>query len=186
MTLLEAKPGATPSPREITTKPRISDQIFRGVVTSFGMSALLILTLIGTSLRSAACKPFTHWLGLFNYYNWDVTTSETGVVTDHLGVGAMLIGTLLVSAVAIIVGVPLSIAMALFLTFYAPQRLKTIFISIVDLMAAFPSVLFGLWGFFVLMPMATYWAKLLNHYLSWIPVFNSPEPFLNDHHLLPV
>jgi len=178
MTLLEAKPGATPSPREITTKPRISDQIFRGVVTSFGMSALVILTLIGTFLAFRGVQTIhTIGWGFLTNYNWDVTTSETGVVTDHLGVGAMLIGTLLVSAVAIIVGVPLSIAMALFLTFYAPQRLKTIFISIVDLMAAFPSVLFGLWGFFVLMPMATYWAKLLNHYLSWIPVFNSPEPF---------
>ncbi len=178
MTLLESTPATTPSPREITTKPRISDKIFRGVVTSFGMSALVILTLIGAFLAVRGFQTI-HTVGwsFITSFKWDVTTDDAGVVTYQLGVGAMLIGTLMVSLVALVIGVPLSIAMALFLTFYAPARIKTILVSIVDLMAAFPSVLFGLWGFFVLMPMATYWAKLINHYLSWIPVFNVQEPF---------
>jgi phosphate transport system permease protein len=45
------------------------------------------------------------------------------------------------------------------------------------MMAAFPSILFGLWGFLVLMPSAEYWAKLLNKYLGWIPIFDVPAPF---------
>jgi phosphate transport system permease protein len=94
-----------------------------------------------------------------------------------MGIGAMLLGTVMISIVALVVGVPLSIAMALFLTFYAPARIKTFLVSIVDLMAAFPSVLFGLWGFFVLMPMARYWAKLIFKYLHWIPAFNAPQYF---------
>jgi phosphate transport system permease protein len=89
----------------------------------------------------------------------------------------MLVGTLAISLVALVVGVPLSIALALFLTFYAPARIRKFLIAVVDLMAAFPSVLFGLWGFFVLMPMATYWAKLLHKYLSWIPIFDVPQAF---------
>ena len=79
--------------------------------------------------------------------------------------------------VALIVGVPLSILAALFLTFYAPERIKKFLVAIVDLMAAFPSILYGLWGYFVLMPMAIYWAKLLNRYLGWIPVFKVQEAF---------
>jgi len=178
MTLLENKSADIPAPREITTKPRVSDKIFRGVVTSFGMSALLILTLIGAFLAYRGVQTFhTQGWSFLTSYKWDVTVDEAGKTTNVLGVGAMLIGTTLISIVALVVGVPLSIAMALFLTFYAPARIKTILVSIVDLMAAFPSVLFGLWGFFVLMPMATYWAKLIYKYLSWIPIFNAPKPF---------
>jgi phosphate transport system permease protein len=54
--------------------------------------------------------------------------------------------------------------------------LKKILITVVDLMAAFPSILYGLWGLFVLMPMAVYWAKLLNKWLGWIPLFDVPQP----------
>lgn len=89
----------------------------------------------------------------------------------------MLLGTVLISLIALVVGVPVSIGMALFLSFYAPARIRTILVALVDLMAAFPSVLYGLWGFFVLMPMAQYWAKLLHRYLGWIPIFNVPDPF---------
>jgi phosphate transport system permease protein len=178
MTLVENAAKSTPQPRVLTTKPRVSDKLFRGVVTSFGISALVILTLIGAFLAVRGVQTI-HSFGwsFITSYKWDVTTDDAGNVTYQVGIGAMLIGTVMVSIVALIVGVPLSIMMALFLTFYAPQRLRTIFVSVVDLMAAFPSVLFGLWGFFVLMPMATYWAKLLYQYLHWIPIFNAPEPF---------
>jgi phosphate transport system permease protein len=63
------------------------------------------------------------------------------------------------------------------LNFYAPVWIRTFFITIIDLMAAFPSILFGLWGFFVLMPSAEYWAKLLNRYFDWFPPFQVDQPF---------
>jgi phosphate transport system permease protein len=75
-----------------------------------------------------------------------------------------------------VIGVPLSVLTALFLTFYAPDRFKKFLISVVDLMASFPSILYGLWGFFILMPMAEYWAKLIHKYLGWIPIFDVPQP----------
>ena len=61
--------------------------------------------------------------------------------------------------------------MSLFLNFYAPQWLKKILVTVIDMMAAFPSILFGIWGFLVLMPSIEYWAKLINKYLGWIPIF---------------
>lgn len=167
-----------PAKREITTEPRKSDKVFRGVVTAFGMSALLLLTLIGLFLSIRGIQTIhAQGFSFLTDFKWDVVQNEDGTAAYDLGIGAMLVGTILISIVALIVGVPLSIAMALFLTFYTPSKIRTFLISIVDLMAAFPSVLFGLWGFFVLMPMATYWAKLLNKYLGWIPVFDVPDPF---------
>ena len=169
--------GHVPAPRELTTNPRTSDKIFRGVVTGFGMTALLILTLIGLFLSVRGIQTLhTQGFGFLSRAEWEVTQTDAGT-TYHLGVGAMLIGTVLISLVALTIGVPLSIALALFLTFYAPARMKTFLVSIVDLMAAFPSVLFGLWGFFVLMPLATYWAKLIFKYLHWIPFFDAPQYF---------
>ena len=169
--------GQIPAPRELTTNPRTSDKIFRGVVTAFGMTALLILTLIGLFLSIRGIQTLhSQGFGFLTRYNWDVNQTDTGT-TYTMGIGAMLIGTVMISLVALVVGVPLSVAMALFLTFYAPARIKTFLVSVVDLMAAFPSVLFGLWGFFVLMPMATYWAKLIFKYLNWIPLFDAPQYF---------
>jgi phosphate transport system permease protein len=170
--------GHAPVPREITTNPRTSDKIFRGVVTGFGMTALLILTLIGLFLSIRGVQTLhSQGFGFLTNYKWETITDDAGQLTYHLGIGAMLLGTVLISLIALVVGVPLSIGMALFLTFYAPPRVKTFLVSVVDLMAAFPSVLFGLWGFFVLMPLATYWAKIVFKYLHWIPLFDAPQYF---------
>jgi phosphate transport system permease protein len=174
-TTLEA--GHVPAPRELTTNPRTSDKIFRGVVTGFGMTALLILTLIGLFLSVRGIQTLhSQGIGFLTRAQWEVVQTDAGT-TYNLGVGAMLLGTILISVVALVIGVPLSVALALFLTFYAPARIKTFLVSVVDLMAAFPSVLFGLWGFFVLMPLATYWAKLIFKYLNWIPLFDAPQYF---------
>ncbi|CAN2213511.1 PstC ABC-type phosphate transport system, permease component [Candidatus Nanopelagicaceae bacterium] len=169
--------GHAPAPREITTNPRTSDKIFRGVVTGFGMTALLILTLIGLFLSVRGLQTIhSQGFGFLTRANWEVVQTDAGA-TYNLGVGAMLIGTVIISIIALVIGVPLSVALALFLTFYAPARVKTFLVSVVDLMAAFPSVLYGLWGFFVLMPLASYWAKIIFKYLNWIPIFDAPQYF---------
>jgi len=171
------KPAA-PAPREITTKPRLSDRIFRGTVTGVGMLSLAILTLIGLFLALRGFETFkSEGIHFLTGVKWESVTSDSGKVTNNFGVGAMLIGTVLIAAVALIIGVPLSVLTALFLTFYAPERFKKLLVSVVDLMAAFPSILYGLWGFLVLMPMVQYWAALLYKYLHWIPIFNAPQPF---------
>ena len=174
---MTTKPAA-PAPREITTKPRLSDRIFRGTVTGAGMLSLAILTLIGLFLALRGFETFkSEGIHFLTGVKWESVTSDSGKVTNNFGVGAMLIGTVLIAAVALIIGVPLSVLTALFLTFYAPERFKKLLVSVVDLMAAFPSILYGLWGFLVLMPMVQYWAALLYKYLHWIPIFNAPQPF---------
>ena len=162
-------------PREITTTPRKSDLFFRGVLTSMSMSSLVILTLIGGFLAYRGFESFKNQ-GLHFITQWDWSAAQDTSMKDSFGLGAMIIGTLVIAAVALTVGVPISVLTALYLTFYAPNSLRKFLIGIIDLMASFPSILFGLWGFIVLMPVAEVWAKYINKYLGWIPVFHVPSP----------
>jgi len=175
---LQERP-APPSPREITTKPRRSDQIFRIIVTIGGMASLVILGLIALFLSIKGVHILIdEKLGFITGSAWEVVTDETGnIVESKFGIGAMLIGTMLCALIAIVVGVPISVLSALYLTFYADGRVKKFLISVIDLMAAFPSLLFGFWGFIVFMSSAEYWAKLVNKYLSFIPIFER-SPFI--------
>jgi len=175
MTLLENKSADIPAPREITTKPRLSDKIFRGVVTGGGLSSLIILGLIFAFLLYQGYDIFSsQGLNFLTTSRWDVNFDEVGNITSSdFGLAGMLIGTLICSFVAVLIAVPISVATALYLSFYAPPLVKKFMVTVVDLMAAFPSILFGIWAYFVLMPSGAYWAKLINKYLGFIPVFSN-------------
>ena len=162
-----------PSPREISTEPRRSDKVFRGVVTTGGLSSLFILGLIAIFLAYRGFEVFREeGLGFITQADWSVTIDESGsIVESNFGLSAMLVGTILCALIAVVIAVPISVLSALFLNFYAPQWLKKILVAVIDLMAAFPSILFGIWGFLVLMPSVEYWARLINKYLGWIPLF---------------
>jgi phosphate transport system permease protein len=167
-----------PSPREISTEPRLSDKVFRGVVTSGGLSSLVILGLIAVFLAYRGFEVLREeGLGFITGADWSVTLDESAnVVESNFGLSAMLVGTILCSLVAVIIAVPISVFSALYLNFYAPGWLKKILVGVIDMMAAFPSILFGIWGFLVLMPSVEYWGKLINRYLGWIPIFEV-EPY---------
>ena len=163
-----------PQPRLITTQPRKSDRVFRGIVTAGGFSSLLILGLIAIFLGFRGFEVLrTEGIRFITSSDWSITTDDAGnVLESHFGLAAMLVGTILCALTAVIIAVPISIGTSLFLNFYAPQFLKRLLTSFIDLMAAFPSILFGIWGFLVLMPSAEYWAKLLHKYFGFIPIFD--------------
>ena len=162
-----------PSPREISTEPRRSDKVFRGVVTGGGLSSLVILGLIALFLAYRGYEVLREeGLGFITNAEWSITLDESAnVVESNFGLSAMLVGTILCSLVAVVIAVPISVFSALYLNFYAPGWLKKILVAVIDMMAAFPSILFGIWGFLVLMPSVEYWGKLINKYLGWIPLF---------------
>ena len=174
------RPGAAPTPRVLESKPRLSDRIFRAIVGLGGFSSLIILGLIAgyllfrgfSVLQSQGLRFITgfEWVSAIN------SDGSTGTQESVYGVGAMLVGTLVTAVIALFIGVPVSVFAALYLTFFAPQRLKRILVTVVDLMAAFPSILFGLWGLYVLMEPGMYVAALINKYLGWIPIFSVPVP----------
>ena len=169
---------AVPTPRTITTEPRRSDKVFRGVVTGGGLSSLLLLGLIALFLGYRGFEVIRQeGLGFITHSDWSISTDDAGnVIESHFGLAAMLVGTILCSLIAVVIALPISVLSALFLNFYAPNWLKKIMVTVIDMMAAFPSILFGIWGFLVLMPSVEYWAKLLHRYLGFIPAFDMQVP----------
>ena len=167
-----------PKPRTLTTQPRRSDQIFRSIVTLGGMASLVILGLIAIFLSIKGLHILQEEkIGFITESKWEVITDENGnIAQKNFGIGAMLVGTFMCALIAVIVGVPISVLSALYLTFYAKGKIKTFLISLIDLMAAFPSLLYGFWGFFIFMSSAEYWAKWLNKYFGFIPLFDVPAP----------
>lgn len=164
------------APRTITTRPRTSDRVYRGIVTAGGMASLAILGLITVFLWANSQDVFARFgLNFITDVAWVADNVDAGE-PGRFGIGAMLAGTVVTSMLALIVALPVSVGLALFLTQYAPAWINRPLTVLVDLMAAIPSIVFGLWGYFVLMPHAVYWAKLLNKYLGFIPVFQVDFP----------
>lgn len=176
MTAIQSESKKIPLPRKITTEPRFTDKVFRGVVTTGGLFAGLLLGLIGffliyngfAAMRDAG-------LSFLTGFDWVDAIPEDGQPASY-GVGAMLYGTIVLGIIAMIIGVPISVGTALFLSYYAPEWIKKPMVVVVDVMAAIPSIVYGLWGYFVLMPHAEYWAKLIHKYLGFIPIFEMPAP----------
>ena len=99
---------------------------------------------------------------------WDNTT-EGGTFQ----IWPMLVGTVLVSILGLIIAVPASIAVAFFIEYVAPPKVSRIATSLIDLLAALPSVVIGIWGIFVLSPVAATWSQSLSGTLSFIPFFRN-------------
>ena len=168
--------GVIPEKRDITTVPRFSDKVFRFVVTSGGFSALIILGLIAFFLLQQGLPVFkSQGINFVTGFEWNAGDPDGGIPAVF-GIGSMLIGTLVISLIGLVIALPISVGIALFLTYYAPEWVKKPLTIMVDLMAAIPSVIYGIWGFFILMPHAIYWAKLLHKYLGFLPFFDMPVP----------
>ena len=176
MSLTDQVPKPIPAPREITTEPRFTDKVFRGVVTSGGLLAGLLLGLIGFFLVFNGFEAMrAAGLSFITGFDWVDAIPEDGQPASY-GIGAMLYGTIVTGILAMIMGVPVAVGTALFLSYYAPEWIKKPMVVVVDVMAAIPSIVYGLWGYFVLMPHAEYWAKLIHKYFGFIPFFDMPAP----------
>jgi phosphate transport system permease protein len=166
----------TPEPRTITTELRFTDKLFRGIVTGGGLISLAILGLIGFFLIYNGFEAIRNaGLAFLTGFEWIDAVPENDQAAAY-GIGAMLYGTIVTGILAMIMGVPIAVGTALFLSYYAPEWLKKPMVVVVDVMAAIPSIVYGLWGFFVLMPHAEYWAKLIHKYFGFIPFFDMPAP----------
>lgn len=150
-------------PRDITPSLPRSDKIFeigtRGVATL----VLVIVASIGFFLALQAKPTLSHY-GL-KYF----TTAQFNPELDKVGIAAVVIGTITVALVALTIAFPLAFGTALYITEYAPARLRSTLVSLVDLMAAVPSIIWGLWGALLLEPRAIYIARWLQTYLGWLP-----------------
>jgi phosphate transport system permease protein len=147
---------------------RRGDRIFRWLVTGSGIGIVVLVALIGLFLLVQAIPPL-----LDDKVNFLTSREFTTGDSSNLrfGIRDLLQLTVLSSIVALVLAMPVALGIALFLTQYAPRRLARPFAYIVDLLAAVPSIIFGLWGIFVLAPELTPIADWLNRNLGWIPLF---------------
>lgn len=165
--------GGGPVPIRTNTKRDPADNVFRWVVKASGGATFLVLFAIGFFLLWQALPAFRHMGWAF------FTTSEFHTQGAHakFGVKAALYGSVVVALVAVIVAVPVSICAALFINEYAPRSLlgriplRSFLISTIDLMAAVPSIIYGLWGFFVLQPYIAPISRWLSVHVSFVPIF---------------
>ena len=102
-----------------------------------------------------------------------LTTQAWEPDKGHFGVAAVLTGTILIALVAVLVAFPLSTATSLYITQYAPERMRRLLVSVIDLMAAIPSVVYGLWGFFFLQSRVAPVSAWISQHLGWIPLFRA-------------
>ncbi len=168
-----------PPIRRITQRRRRSDKVFRGVVTSGGLASFVILGLIGGFLLYRGYEIFKDFGFSFITSSQWTAASEDGLIKASFGLAAMLVGSLVTATVALAIATPFVIGVSLFLEYYAPKPLRAVLVSVLDLVSAIPSVIYGIWGYIVLMPYAAEWGRSINKYLGWIPLFDVPAPIFD-------
>ncbi|MDQ7903017.1 phosphate ABC transporter permease subunit PstC [Phytohabitans sp. ZYX-F-186] len=164
--------GPPDRPRRIRERRALSDLLFRGVARAGGTAVLAIMLLVGIFLTRDALPAWREaGLGFLTTQAWDPQGGD-------FGVAGVLVGTVLIGMVAISVAVPLAFGASLYISEYAPNRLKPLLVNLVDLMAAVPSVVYGIWGLFLLQPKILVVGeqgdglpRWLATYFGWIPLF---------------
>jgi phosphate transport system permease protein len=124
----------------------LGDRLYRTITTAFAISIPLLLVLIALEVLRAAWPAFAAFGPAF------ITSSEWDAVRGQFGAAPMMFGTLVSSLLALLLATPFALGVAIFLSEFAPPRLRQPVAFLVDLLAAIPSVVYGLWGIFVLLP----------------------------------
>ena len=147
---------------------RLSDPIFVGLLWASGLFVLVLLGLIIAMLFEGGL-PALREFGIS--FVWSTMWNP---VTERFGAGVMVYGTILSAVIAVIVALPLSFGIAFFLTEIAPGPLRRPIGVAVQLLAAIPSIIYGMWGFFVVVPLiALYVQPPLIEWLAPIPVLGA-------------
>jgi phosphate transport system permease protein len=149
------------------------DSIFQILTAIIAASAFIVLIVNAFVLVTGSETVVQRFgIGFFTGTNWNPVLGR-----ESFGVLPYVLGTLLTSGIALLIGVPLSLGIAIFLVEMAPKAVKVPLSYLVELLAAVPSVIFGLWGLFVLRFWILDYIEIpLNNYLGWIPIF-SGAPF---------
>jgi phosphate transport system permease protein len=133
--------------------------------------SLLIVGLTLVFLINGA-RPALARAGIWRFFSTSMWQPEIG----RFGVFGLLLGTIVIATIALIIAVPMALAMALFINEYAPQRIRRPMTSVIDLLAALPSLLFGIWGLFALQDRLVPVAHWLSTHLAVLPFFRLSKP----------
>ena len=166
----QANGPAPRTPGGRTSAPaRRGDKIFLGLSTGSAVLIMAILAGVAIFLVVKSLPAITaNWAT-----NPELNNGPTGGFPNFWAyVAPLLWGTLWVSLIALVLGVPVALGIALFTSHYAPRRLAGILGYLMDLLAAVPSIVFGLWGIYVIRPFLLPLSEFLNQYFGWIPIFS--------------
>jgi phosphate transport system permease protein len=150
---------------------RRGDRLFGGITTAAGVLVLGLVVAIGVFLLLRAIPAVRQDTSNFLTTKlWQPDNSP-----PVFGIAALAFGTLLSSAIALAVAGPIAISIALYISDYAPRRLARPIGYLVDLLAAVPSVVYGLWGLLFLVPFSEKFQQFLADHFGWIPLFDLGE-----------
>ena len=140
------------------------------------MASLVVMGLIAIFLFVKAW-PAMHQAGwhFFTRFQWDPDGAPA-----LYGVASAVYGTVVIAVIALVVALPISIGTALYINEYAPRRAQRILVSLVDLLAAIPSVVFGLWGRDVLNKPLSDISAFLYKYFRFVPIFHTKALFFGN------
>jgi len=163
-------PVARSSTAAIGRRLNIGDRLFRAMTAGFALSLLAVLVSILAVLAYESSDAIRH-------FGWHfLVTSTWNPVTKQFGALPFVYGTLVSSFLALLQAVPLSIGTALFLSEMAPGWLRAPASFLVELLATIPSVVYGLWGIFVMVPwVRSYIGPALSDTLGFLPLFQGPN-----------
>ncbi len=159
----------SPKPGGGRTRKRRGDQIFSGLTGAAALLVLLVIVTIGIFLVSRALPALRDNSSNFLTEKQFLTEQKPPV----FGIAALAFGTVLTSVLALVIAVPVALGVALYVTEYAPPRIARPLGYLVDLLAAVPSVVFGLWGLNFLLGHSEGLQLWLQDHLSWIPLFKN-------------
>jgi phosphate transport system permease protein len=164
---------ATPSPSPLGStisgpRRRAGDRVFSGLTAGAGVVVLVIIVSIAVFLlRKAAPAVRADSSSFLTTKLW-----QPDNLPPVFGIAALVFGTLLSSVIALLVAGPIAIGIALYISDFAPRRLAAPVGYLVDLLAAVPSVVYGLWGLLFLVPRSEKFQQFLADHLGWIPLFD--------------
>ncbi|WP_369037418.1 MULTISPECIES: phosphate ABC transporter permease subunit PstC [Streptomyces] len=168
-------PASPPTPveqkRAARGATRPGDRIFLGLSRGSGILLLAIMAAIAIFLTYRATLAISKDDGNFlTTFEWN-----TNVDPPKFGIAVLAFGTVVSSIIAMVIAVPVAVAIALFLTHYAPRKLSGPIAYVIDLLAAVPSIVYGLWGALILVPNMNGLFGWLNDYFGWTGIFSWEE-----------
>ena len=163
------RPAITPTLPWGNTKPRRGDRLFRGLSEGSGVLVILLIAAIGLFLLWRAIPALARDKENFFTYGGNWVTTDTSAM--HFGIFDLLQVTVCVALFALILAMPIALGIAIFLTQYSPRRIAGPLAYVIDLLAAVPSIIYGVWGLSVLAPRIRPIAIWLNEHLGGVFLF---------------
>jgi phosphate transport system permease protein len=156
----------------IKSRSEVDKSLDRGFVW---MTRIFALAIAGTLLWIALQVTVDSWPAIQKFGAGFLVSSAWNPVNNDYGVLPQVYGTLLSSFIGLLLAVPIGVGTAVLLSEdFLPGKVRTVLVFLVELLAAIPSVVYGVWGIFVLVPILTNLGRWLNSTLGWLPIFSTP------------